>query len=227
MRGAGMGVLCSLGALPEQVPHLLHMGLEVGDAEPERHDPTTHRHPLLRIEGTFNANDRWEQRTAMERVMLDGLYDLSAERAHAVERHLADTPCLAPDVDQVTAELLTRLGMSIPWLRLLAATVDDAEISTGGELEPAEVVIERARGGEPACISITLGDNVWWMGDRVCLGRFGPDLPRSIMIAAQGRPLRDVVSHPVLDRHDIVTGVVEHERFLTVRHVPTPLRMAA
>lgn len=222
-----MGILSSLGATADQVPHLRLMGIDVGEACEAKHTPGSYRHPLLRIAGTFDASDRWEQRTAMEGVMLDGLYDMSAARRHAVDRHLDATTGPGSRLDDVTTALLDRLGISDAWMRLLAATVEDVEISSKGALGRPEVIIERAVDGNRPGVSVEIGDDVWWTGDHIAFGRHMTDIPQTVMIAAQERPLREVISHPVLDRHDIVTGVLEHGRYLAVRRVPTPLPMAA
>ena len=49
-------------------------------------------------------------------------------------------------------------------------------------------------------------------GDRFEI-RLQPDLPMVLAAAVTGRPLRSVISHPVLDRFDItITGVTSHQR---------------
>ena len=198
VNGGGIGYLSFCGAEADQVDHLAFMGIRVATIAPDRHGQERGR--VLPFEGV-DGDDSWAMRQELERFLLAGLHDLSAERADAVERHFAALPERARrprTLDPVTVELVEGMGVSPAWLRLLAATVDDFEVTLGEDVK-ASIVVQRE------VVTIPLG-RIGWSGDRVDFGRYGLDVADTVFSAAQGRRLREVVSHPVLDRHPIRLG---------------------
>lgn len=114
-------------------------------------------------------------------------------------------------IDRITAELLVHKGLDPAAVCVVAAHT----------LSLTQIVDKL---GEPGCVlhvfidaqdtssssecltSVVIGDGVIWNSR----GTLATTLPETIGISAIGRPLRDVVSHPVLDLHDItITGLTD------------------
>lgn len=198
INGGSIGYLSFCGAEADQIDHLLFMGIRVAEIAPDKNGQERRR--VLPFEGV-DGDDSWAMRQELERYLLAGLHDLSTWRSDAVEHHFATLPARARSpvpLDPVTVDLVTGMGISPAWLRLLATTVDDFEITLCDNVK-ASVIVQRE------IVTIPLG-RIGWSGDRVDFGRYGLDVPETLFAAAQGRRLREVVSHPVLDRHPIRMG---------------------
>lgn len=112
--------------------------------------------------------------------------------------------------------LLRHTGLDVPAALALALAMD---LAAGGSAHPLELWSSRAGGRTGYGFSLLArrcrdGPRVvsvegMWLGDGVDWGMSGvivEGIPRSVMLAAQGRPLRDLVSHPVLDGFRHVAG---------------------
>lgn len=169
---------------------------------------------------------------AVEDAVYRGMCGLEADAAARVAASLkalekdrrptvGNQQCL-PDLDAVTAELLLHMDIDplmVAWMARVcqAFTVQDDDtmdsfLQMDGYTAPTDSL----------CDTLVLLDDVCWMATGTLIV---PGLPDSTVIAAVGRPLRDVVSHPVLDRHPLTIrdcetgGSLERPKLITdIRH---------
>lgn len=205
--GTAVGSLLALGALDEQVPHLSFLGIGVADEYTERsRSGTEPRRMMLRADGVPMD---YVDRDALGDTLCSGLLDRSGPTELRTCLHLfrtvpADMPgSVRTDIDAVTDDLLAAKGVSVPWLLFLSSFLDDAVIKTDGGTGVPDITL---RGGgrdeEPMFwADIDLGGGLVWSGD--CVKFQVSSLPDTVLDSIEGRPLRDVISHPTLDRYDL------------------------
>lgn len=112
----------------------------------------------------------------------------------------ADPTC---DIDMITAELLVHLGIDPLTVAWLSAACDGFHIHDEDGFDTiidTDAVIRPHESAQQCSTNTTLSETVWWKAGGIMLVS---DLPASALTNAVGRPLREVVSHPVLDRHDL------------------------
>lgn len=152
---------------------------------------------------------------AMERAVHAALRGMDADTASRVARALerllsarADPTC---DIDEITALLLAHSGidpLAVAWLSAACGGVEvlddddmDATITVDADIRPHESIL---------CETTTrIGDHAWWKAGGVLMLM---DVPASTVTAAAGRPLRQILSHPVLDCYDITVATVDIQR---------------
>lgn len=104
-------------------------------------------------------------------------------------------------LDRITAELVAAIGCD-PATACAAAIVLDTsiEIQEGATDDQLLFLDESDPPDSPTCQTrIWVADMVEWDST----GRLRIELPETLKAASVGRMLRDVVSHPVLDRHPL------------------------
>ena len=131
-------------------------------------------------------------------------------------------------MDRITAELVAH-GCCDPATACAMAywIGDDINIKDGATDEMAVYVdcSEPPDGGNPLGRAWVAEGVSWETGGSLVLRH----LPSTTLVAAVGRPLRDVVTHPVLDRFDLeITGIEETGMYqvLTTNADRTPLDVA-
>lgn len=127
-------------------------------------------------------------------------------------------------LDRITAELAAAAGCDPATACAIARILDgDANIQNSADDKIVLYVDEAHPSSSEHCLTrVWVSEDVLW--DAV--GRLLVTMPETTLSAAIGRKLRDVVSHPVLDRHDLtVTGAdnIGLTRFLLVDSDRTPL----
>lgn len=137
----------------------------------------------------------------LSRIITAWTFDTSPEAlAQAVEllRDLGDRPC-----DPLTAVMLARRGINPYALLMMEASHVGTSLPKNVTLvSPDErVFLELVPLGGPRRgpawdhATIALAPGVWWTGTSMDLW----DVPSTVATAAEGMPLRDVVSHPEID----------------------------
>lgn len=106
-------------------------------------------------------------------------------------------------VDAVSAALLTHRGINPAVLFAICIHATDAEVNDDAGMQVA------ALGSDGYChVRLDAADGPDWRTMGGYLGNL-PRIPRAAAVAAAGRPLREVVSHPALDPLALTVGSVE------------------
>jgi len=205
--GGTKGLLEAYGATEDQEIHMAHLGIALDD------EVTTTSGLMTRAIGTIGgiAAGQPGHRERLDHLLTAGLRDRSQPRTVATGLHLfrhgpkKGAGCLATCFDEVGLALLEHMGLSPSWILLMAAVVGDVEIhddvSARGGFPMLRINHISIDDDEPIMLlSIRIGDGVEWTGEGVILKN---ELPETILGQAVGRPLRTIVSHPVVDRHDL------------------------
>jgi len=102
-------------------------------------------------------------------------------------------------IDIITARLIAHLGVDPLTLAWLAMDGDDLHLKIADG-----VLIDHQTDDDPMtpATTIHLGNGRWWESKGVVT--IDEVLPDSVLAASIGRPLATLVSHPVLDAHDLV-----------------------
>jgi hypothetical protein len=156
--------------------------------------------------------DRAGRARGLVEEALDGMDIATAMRVGALmTRELSDrrrtigNPQGLIPIDPLCAHVMAHLGidpLTASWLSVMVGTVDlDDEdgvlVARTDNLPPAE---ESGRG------SASVGDGGFWLQH----GRLDiHGLPDTVAALCEGRPLREVVSHPVLDTRPLVITAIE------------------
>lgn len=130
-------------------------------------------------------------------VVDKALTGLTGKQAAAVERALRkDPPRDSARIDLATVDLLLERGidpLAVAWL----ASVDDG-LSVHDNEDLSTVI---GFDGEPFGAVTSIGEGALWSASCTLAIR---NLPNALVNATVGNALRDIVSHPVLDRHPLV-----------------------
>lgn len=152
--------------------------------------------------GEMNAED------CIKRALQGMAPALATEVARSLDRYVRqERDDLTTDIDPLTAELLAHLGvdpLAVAWLSAVCCGIivhDDAIMSQVCEIDG------QMRPDMPLCdTSVTIGEDSWWKSKGTLMVFPGP---HSALTASVGRKLSALVSHPVLDRHDLVIHAVD------------------
>lgn len=208
--------LCVHGVTADKVVHLKHLGLNVDEDVDDGHF-VLH---LASVDGHAPGSDGHVAR--VEDRLLAGLHDHGTTRIREIGLHLfrtvrrGDAGACGTGIDVVTREILAGHGISPAWIVLLTA-VSRSFIVTDPSGSPV-IRIETLDCDDEAPLitpTIHLGGGARWTGEGVLV----PGLPETIRHEMPGRPLRDVVSHPVLDRHAFTITELRGAQ-IDVGHVP-------
>jgi len=151
-----------------------------------------------------------EDVNALRSRLSAALGDLSPRRASANAEFLRANPLYGEDdtavIDALSADWLTTLGISTAETYLLSSFNLGVEIHrrNGHSIDAHAHLEALTRDLSPPVLEIQrmLGRGCTWMGGAILLKNHGeyPDIARA---RAEGGLLRDVISHPVLDWHDL------------------------
>jgi hypothetical protein len=151
-----------------------------------------------------------EDETAMQVRMSAALGDASARRARSNRLFLDQGPLRGDHtdatIDAVSAGLLRDLGLAVAELYLLTWFCEEVKIvhPTGRSVLGAPEMSVLAREVAPPELEIVhaLSPGVLWLGGTIVFmdAHTHPDTVRA---RAEGRVLRDVIRHPILDDHDL------------------------
>lgn len=148
--------------------------------------------------------DEHEMRAAVK----DHIEDfLSGRNPAAAARAMRRVRSLKGSISLVVARLLAHGGCDPAAWALLCQHVD--HVNLPGPMGGMTVVTDDVPGeSEIVDAHILLGEGAYWIGGgRLDLTR---ELPESVVAALPGRPLSDLVSHPVLDAIGLtITGCIE------------------
>ena len=142
--------------------------------------------------------------------MSAALGDVSARRSAANGRFIKDNALWGDDhlavVDAVSATWLQGLGISVAEAYLLCSFNEDVRICrrNGRSIDGLPEILMLARDLVPTVLEVVrpLGRGHSWIGGTVCIPD-GAHHPDTVRVRAEGRPLREVFSHPFLDGHDL------------------------
>lgn len=169
-----------------------------------------------RDENPLGIDDPMRNQDAVDEAVKHALTGVdaatAARMAASLQRLLDARPDPTCDIDMITAELLAHLGvdpLTVAWLSAASRCIsvqDDDDMDTvidiDSDLRPHECATQ-------CSTTTTLGATTWWKAGGVLLVK---DLPGTVVANAVGRPLREILSHPVLDRHDLVVATADLER---------------
>lgn len=185
----------------DQVVHLDHLGIAVDTGDFDEY----HTSPLCSIDGHLPGSQGHVER--VERRLLAGLHDHSTARIRAVGLHLFRTVprgaagACGTGIDAVTRDILSTQGISPAWIVLLAALTRSFVVMDGAGSPVMRIETLDSDDEAPLITpTVQLGGGVRWTGEGVLVH----GLPETIRHGLPGRALRDVVSHPVLDRHAFI-----------------------
>lgn len=219
IHNADIDFLIQSGANPQQYETLLHMGASfdgpiemVGD---------TPMHPVSGKEKGERA-----QRAEMDAILLRGLRDLRPGETRRTGLHLfrhamRNAPgSVTTVIDEVSHALLRAMRVSPAWLLLLSHLFDGQKtnIWLNGWSGNSDLAFGQIREDDEQmlALSILIGPDVVWNGEGVLVR----GLPDTILSSAEGRPLREIVSHPVIDTYDLIVRDVRPDGMLDVGYVP-------
>jgi len=107
-------------------------------------------------------------------------------------------------VDRITAEIAQHIGIDVGAALALAITLDSHAVIEDQDRALMLVLSAWTPSDAPMPLNAAwLAPSVQWQPGKVVV-----ELPQTLALAAVGKPLRDTLTHPVLDRHPLtVTGV--------------------
>jgi hypothetical protein len=153
--------------------------------------------------------------TAAAETLMSHVGGAPSHVAARMERHLFDDPCntthqgfgTVDRLDAIGARLMAHVGIDplvLTWISNV--TRSHCPMSDRGDGQVAEVGTRAI--GEDSETSVALDDDSLWD----CTGGvFVRSMPETVMVSAIGRPLADVLSHPVLDPLGMTISGIEVE----------------
>lgn len=154
--------------------------------------------------------------TPTSQVISEALLDLgerrdavaaSLSRAYAAKERYADG---RRDIDWLTAGLIAHVGLEPLMVAWLAATCDSIYIFDEDKNQILEIDSRVNPTESLTCgTMVVLGPNVVW---EACGTMIVTNIPDALVLAAPGRPLASMVSHPLLDPLGLVINHVELPR---------------
>lgn len=163
-----------------------------------------------------NGTEIAQAQAAIEAVhaALDGMDAETAERVIASMLLLEGggtrsigNPQGLPSLDRITVELLAYMNvdpLAVAWLSLLCQGIRIIDADTDAEM--ADIDGHLPPTDDMTDTTVTLSQDIVWRATGKLIVHGMPD---SMALTAVGRPLREVVSHPVLDRHPFTVVEVE------------------
>lgn len=157
------------------------------------HDPL-HIGPLHYAEGD-------EQKKAIERRLAGVDENMAGDLRYEVEYQLEANPKKSIPIDPLLAELLAYVGIDplvAVWLALQTGSLEIEDETTRWQM--AKINSTSGCGTYANDTQIVIGKTSWDQNGRM----YTDAIPVTSMVEAKGRMLRDVVSHPVLDREPMI-----------------------
>lgn len=218
-----LSLLATTGVSYDKFAHLRHLGIEI-DPEGARTVAGRTYHRLGAIDG-FDASKMLRFKLALERALTRGLWDSSSGAVRSLGRHLKEhvphgqPGSVATMVDIVSLDLLREKEISCAWLMFLSALLESCTLSLHPDAVIADIILNQPPYDEEPVLSLSihLGQGIRWTGEGVILA---DDLPEGLTTCMAGRRLSEIITHPVLDRHDLVVREVWDNGLLDVGYVP-------